>query len=62
MASNKLEVSELDFDNIKSNLKTFLQNQSEFQDYDFEGSGFAVLLDTCLQYTLPRFQCEYVSK
>ena len=45
MASNKLEVSELDFDNIKSNLKTFLQNQSEFQDYDFEGSGFAVLLD-----------------
>jgi hypothetical protein len=46
MASNKLEVSELDFDNIKSNLKTFLQNQSEFQDYDFEGSGFAVLLDT----------------
>src|SRR5210317_1955351 len=45
MASNKLEVSELDFDNIKSNLKTFLQNQSVFQDYDFEGSGFAVLLD-----------------
>src|SRR5210317_454840 len=45
MASNKLTVSELDFDNIKSNLKTFLQNQSEFQDYDFEGSGFAVLLD-----------------
>ena len=45
MASNKLEVSELDFDNIKANLKTFLQNQSEFQDYDFQGSGFAVLLD-----------------
>ena len=45
MASNKLSVSELDFDNIKTNLKTFLQNQSEFQDYDFEGSGFAVLLD-----------------
>ena len=45
MASNKLSVSELDFDNIKSNLKTFLQNQSEFQDYDFEGSGFAILLD-----------------
>ena len=50
MASNKLEVSELDFDNIKSNLKTFLQNQSEFQDYDFEGSGFAVLLDA-VSYT-----------
>ena len=45
MASNKLTVSELDFDNIKTNLKTFLQGQSEFQDYDFEGSGFAVLID-----------------
>ena len=45
MASNKLEVSDLDFDDIKLNLKTFLQNQSEFQDYDFEGSGFAILLD-----------------
>jgi len=46
MASNKLEVSDFDFDNIKSNLKTFLQSQSEFSDYNFEGSGFAVLLDT----------------
>jgi hypothetical protein len=45
MASNKLEVSALDFDDIKLNLKTFLQSQSEFQDYDFEGSGFAILLD-----------------
>ena len=46
MASNKLVVSDFDFDNIKSNLKTFLQNQPEFSDYNFEGSGFAVLLDT----------------
>lgn len=41
MASNKLEVSDFDFDNIKSNLKTFLQSQTEFSDYNFEGSGFA---------------------
>jgi len=45
MPSNKLVVSDFDFDDIKSNLKLFLQNQSEFQDYDFEGSGFAILLD-----------------
>ena len=45
MASNKLTVSDLDFDSIKTNLKTFLQSQSEFQDYNFEGSGFAILLD-----------------
>ena len=54
--SNKLTVSDFDFDNIKTNLKTFLQGQSEFQDYDFEGSGFGILLDTLgLQYTLSRF-------
>lgn len=46
MASNKLEISDFDFDSIKANLKTFLQSQSEFQDYNFEGSGFAILLDT----------------
>ena len=45
MASNKLNVSDLDFDNIKTNLKTFLQSQPEFSDYNFEGSGFSVLLD-----------------
>src|SRR6056300_165597 len=45
MASNKLTVSDLDFDSIKLNLKTFLQSQAEFQDYNFEGSGFAILLD-----------------
>ena len=45
MASTKLDISELDFDQLKSNLKSFLQSQSEFSDYNFEGSGFAVLLD-----------------
>ena len=43
--TKKLQVTELDFDQIKSNLKQFLRNQSEFVDYDFEGSGMAVLLD-----------------
>ena len=43
--ANKLEISELDFDGIKSNLKNFLSQQDEFRDYDFEGSGMAVLLD-----------------
>ena len=40
-----LRISELDFDTIKSNLKDFLRAQDEFTDYDFEGSGFSVLLD-----------------
>ena len=47
MATNdkRLIVSEFDFDDVKSNLKTFLQAQTEFTDYDFEGSGISVLLD-----------------
>ena len=45
MAATKLEISELDFDDVKSNLKLFLNQQTEFQDYDFEGSGMSILLD-----------------
>jgi len=45
MAATKLEISELDFDDVKANLKLFLNQQTEFQDYDFEGSGMAILLD-----------------
>jgi hypothetical protein len=40
-----LDVVELDFDTIKQNFRDFLAGQSEFQDYDFEGSAFSVLLD-----------------
>jgi hypothetical protein len=43
--SNKLVVSDYDFEAIKSNLKGFLQGQTEFQDYDFEGSSLNILLD-----------------
>lgn len=45
MADNRLQVAELDFDTIKTNLKTYLKQQSEFQDYDFEGSGLDVLIN-----------------
>lgn len=43
--ADRLRVTELDFDTIKQNLKNFLNQQSEFTDYDFEGSGLSVLLD-----------------
>jgi len=47
MATNdkRLEVTEFDFDEVKDNLKTFLKAQTEFTDYDFEGSGMNILLD-----------------
>ena len=44
MATN-LKVTELDFDDIKNNLKNFLKRQNEFSSYDFEGSGLNILLD-----------------
>ena len=45
MAQQNLQVTELDFDDIKANLKTYLKGQSEFSDYNFEGSGLSVLID-----------------
>jgi hypothetical protein len=45
MASNKITITDLEFDGIKSNLKSYLSSQSQFLDYDFEGSGMNVLLD-----------------
>lgn len=41
----KLKVAELDFNRIKDNLKEYLKSQSEFSDYDFDGSGLSILLD-----------------
>ena len=43
--ASKLNISQLDFDNIKANLKRFLSQQNTFNDYNFEGSGMSVLLD-----------------
>ena len=45
MASNKITITDLEFDGIKSNLKSYLSSQTQFQDYDFEGSGMDVLMD-----------------
>lgn len=36
----------LDFDDIKSSIKTYLRTRNEFSDYDFEGSGLSYLIDT----------------
>jgi len=41
----RLSITEFDFDDVKDNLKVFLKNQSEFKDYDFEGSGMNIMLD-----------------
>lgn len=41
----ELNITELDFDTIKTNLRTYLAAQPEFTDYDFTGSALSLLLD-----------------
>ena len=36
----------LDFDQIKTSIKDYLRSNSDFSDFDFEGSNFSVLIDT----------------
>lgn len=43
--NNKLRVSELDFDEIKANLKEFLSSQEQFSDYNYEGSALSTIID-----------------
>lgn len=43
--ASRLKVTDLDFDTIKRNLIQFLNQQSEFSDYNFEGSALSVLID-----------------
>ena len=44
--NSRLTVTEFDFDTVKENFKIFLKAQDTFKDYDFEGSGMNILLDT----------------
>jgi len=43
--NNRIQVSELDYNQIRENLKTFMRGQSQFSDYDFEGSALSTLID-----------------
>ena len=38
--------SNLDFDQIKTSIKDYLRANSDFTDFDYEGSNFSVLIDT----------------
>ena len=40
-----LSVNSVEFEDIKTNLKTFLQGQETFKGYDFEGSALSTLID-----------------
>lgn len=44
-ANSSTSVVNLDFETIKTSLKTFLQSQNKIRDYDYEGSNINVILD-----------------
>jgi hypothetical protein len=44
-ANSNIQLTELDFNKIKTNLKTFLQSQDTLKDYNYEGSALSTLLD-----------------
>ena len=45
MANSSISLTSLDFDSYKTSLKTYLKQQDNFKDYDFEASNMNVLLD-----------------
>lgn len=44
-ANSQIQMTDLDFNTIKNNLKTFLQGQDTLKDYNYEGSALSTLLD-----------------
>ena len=44
-ANSNIQMTDLDFNNIKNNLKTYLQAQDTLKDYNYEGSALSTLLD-----------------
>lgn len=44
-ANSNIQMTDLDFNGIKNNLKTFLKSQDTLKDYNYEGSALSTLLD-----------------
>lgn len=43
--NSNIQITDLDFNNIKNNLKKFLQSQDTLKDYNYDGSALSTLLD-----------------
>jgi hypothetical protein len=52
MANPKINISSIDFNGIKSSLKTYLSGKPEFSGYDFSGSGMNLFLDVLAYNTM----------
>tara|TARA_B100000287_G_scaffold392512_1_gene404994 strand:+ start:2005 stop:3876 length:1872 start_codon:yes stop_codon:yes gene_type:complete len=55
-----LQVSDLDFDNIKSNLMQFVKSKNQFADFDFEGSNLSLMADMLAYNTF--YNAYYVNQ
>jgi len=44
-ANSNIQITDLDFNEIKTNLRKFLQSQDTLKDYNYEGSALSTLLD-----------------
>lgn len=44
-ANSQIQMTDLDFNTIKNNLKTYLKSQDTLKDYNYEGSALSTLLD-----------------
>jgi hypothetical protein len=44
-ANSNIQMTDLDFNNIKTNLKKYLQSQDTLKDYNYEGSALSTMLD-----------------
>ena len=45
MADSYINLSQTDFEQIKSSLTSFIKTKDEFTDYDFTGSALSTLID-----------------
>ena len=45
MSNSSINLVNLDFNTLKSSLRTYLSSQDQFKDYNFDGSAMSVLLD-----------------
>src|SRR6056297_2155134 len=43
--TKRLDVTDIDFESIRSNLREYMQSQETLQDYDFEGSAITSIID-----------------
>jgi len=57
--NSNIQVTDLDFNLIKTNLKRYLQAQTTLQDYNYEGSALSTLLDILAYNT--QYQAYYLN-